>query len=395
MTILISIPSGFHARELLIPLRNLLSADNNIEQIYCLSPGAPFKKTIFPNYSSKFTFISPPDTDNQHITLLKKLSPDLVITNTSGLDPKDTPILSAAQNIGIKTLTFIASWDNVWKMERFHRQNKQLVIADHLIVWNKIMRDHLLKAFPSLASSQISIIGAPRLDYFFHHDKIPSRRELFSFLNLPDANNRLIHFATTELYSLDYAIRAIFKAAHSNKITTPLSLYASVHPGGDINKHKKYAQKYNTAIRYSFGRHSHSPHPGFLYNPSDTDIYLLVALFKHADLLINHSSTVAIESFLGQTPVINIKYGRPFDFIRWRRSMVYRDFQQHYRDILSENPTKVVYSARQLINSTNNYLANPLIDQAERQATLKKMITTTDGTAGKKVFLLIKKLASP
>ena len=272
-------------------------------------------------------------------------------------------------------------------MERFKIQNKPQIIADNLIVWNQMMHDHLLKIFPNLDPQTIHILGAPRFDYFQHTDKIPSSSELRDHLNLPH-NSQLIHFATTELYSLDYVIQAV--AAQ-----TPAHLYASVHPGGDINKHQPYAQKHGVTIRYSFGRQTNSPHPAFSYNPTLENIYLLVALFKHSDLLINHSSTVAIESFAGDTPVINVKYGRPLDWWRWYHSMVYRDFQQHYQDIINDGATKIVRNKSELLAAVNNYLKDPAADRAARAQTLKKMITITDGTSSQKILALIKKITTP
>ncbi len=393
MNIVFSVPSGFHARELLTPLKPLLDADTSIDHVYCLTPGAPFKQKLFPDYGAKYTFFapSPPAADLKE--LISELAPDIVVTNTSGLDLHDTPLLKAASALNIPTLTFIASWDNVWKMERFQNAGRPQLLADHLIVWNKMMSEHLKRIFPKLNGKRISIIGAPRLDFFTHQEKIPSREQLLAYLGLPDSDAKLIHFATTELYPLEYVIKTIVAAQRQGAIKHQLHLYASVHPGGDIKKHRQYADKYHVAVRYSFGRRSVVSPPSFQYHPTPEEIYLLVALFKHSDLLINHSSTVAIESFLGDTPVINVKYGQPFDWWRWYRSMVYRDFKQHYRDIITSQATKVVYSSDQLITAVCDYLDYPQHDQLERQRTLKKIITTTDGTASKKVLDLIKNTA--
>jgi CDP-glycerol glycerophosphotransferase (TagB/SpsB family) len=325
-----------------------------------------------------------------HDKLLAKIAPSLLITTTSGLDKADAPLLQAAKNNNIPTFTFIASWDNVWKMERLARQNLPLVLADHLATWNTMMRDHILRVFPSHPKEKISVIGAPRLDYFFHTSRIPSAEKLRDALDLPHDDKKIIHFGTTELYSLDYIVSSIDDALRTKKISTPSHLYASVHPGGDMSRHQNYAKKYNVKIKYSFGRRENSPHPNFRYNPSLEDIYMLVAVFKHTHLLINHSSTVAIESLLADVPVINVRYGRPLDWWRWYRSMVYRDFHQHYGDLVSDSATKVVKNKRDLIAAANTYLHDPRQDHVSRQTTLKKMITAVDGTASQKMFNLLK-----
>lgn len=392
MIILLSVPSGFHARELLLPLKSLLENDSEISKVICLTPAASYRTEIFSTYGPKFEFILNPEGQKAHDELLTRLRPDIIITTTSGLDALDVPILQAAKNNDIPTLTFIASWDNVWKMERLHHQKRPQVLADQLIVWNTMMRDHLLRVFPHLKDEQIAVIGAPRFDFFYHQDKIPSEEALRRYLSMP-AGGKLIHFATTELYAMGYIIGTISEAARNKSLPAPLHLYASVHPGGNMARHQQDAKGYDLTIRYSFGRHDTAPHPLFRYHPALEDVYMLVALFKYSHLLINHSSTVAIESFLADVPVINVKYGQPLDWWRWYRSMVYRDFQQHYRDITAHHGTTVVYNRRQLIAATKRYLEQPETDRPARQLTLKKMITTTDGTASQQVLAAIKRLA--
>ncbi len=385
MHLVISVPSGFHARELLLPLKSLLEEDPAIQRVTVITPGAPYRTEIFPTYGTKFDFENNPATTEENEKLLRRLNPSVVITTTSGLDPEDVPILEAARRLSLPTFTFVASWDNVWKMERLKNNGRPQVIADHLAVWNTIMRDHIVRVFPDIAPEKITITGAPRLDFFAHTSKLPTREQLFATLGLPDPTARLVHVATTELYPSDYILKTL--------APLPSKIYVSVHPGGNLARHKAYAEPLGAVVRYSFGRQENAPLPAFLYNPTLADIYMLVALFKHTNVLVNHSSTVAIESLLADRPVINIKYGRRFDWWRWYRSMVYRDFQQHYHDLVADGATRVVHSPRQLIRALQSYLENPGQQHAERAATIKKMITVTDGTAGQQVLNLIKSLA--
>lgn len=377
MKLALSVPSGFHGRELLLPLKSLLEADRNLEKVTVISPAAPYHAEVFSSYGRMFDFV----------TDLDDVTPDIIVTTTSGLDVHDIPILHTAKKRGIKTVTFIASWDNVWKMERFNNQGRTQVLADRLIVWNEMMKTHLERIFPDYNPQHIAVIGAPRFDYFWHTDRIPSEGALRRYLDMPHDDRPLIHIATTELYPMDYLIKTIAEAHVGH-------LYASVHPGGDMSKHQVYAQKYGVTVRFSFGRREHSPHPAFKYNPTLDDIYMLVALFKYSDLLVNHSSTVAIESMATDVPIINVQYGKAFDWWRWYRSMVYRDFQQHYRDITDGGATTIITSERQLLTTLTDYLAHPEKKRAERKTTLKKLLTTVDGTASQKVWEYIKQVCA-
>jgi hypothetical protein len=392
MKLAFSIPTGYHLRELVMPLHHLLDRDTDIERVICICPAASYRHQLFPTYSQKFQFVENPSSQQAHEHLLNAWRPDVVITNTVGHDPLDAPIIRAGRKLNIKTLTFIASWDNVWKIERMINENQPLAAADYFIVWNPMMGDHLRRIFPRLSQKQISIIGAPRLDYFWQGQKIPTKQQLYHYLGFADIARPLIHFATTELYPMDYAVKAVKHASEMSMISPVPHLYASVHPGGNMRNHNVLKQ-YGTTVRYSFGRQAASPHPDFFYNPTEEDMYMLTALFKHAALLINHSSTVALESLVAGTPVINLKYGRPRDWWHWYRSMVYRDFKEHYGDLIRDGATLVVKNERELLAAMRSALDDPTKNQTARQTTIKRMITTVDGTAGQKVLDRLKVVA--
>ena len=402
MKILISAPSGYNTREILLPLRKLLSSDDSLSSIYVITPAAPFRNSLFPTFGSKFDFHSNPDSQTEHNNLFRRLKPDVVITPTIGLDPKDTFILRAAKNNSIPTLTFIASWDNIFKMDRLKSRGHSgatkrfagaFELPDYFAVWNSLNRAHLQKIFPEFPPANITITGPPRFDYFSHSQNIPGKKALFDYLNIKSSapDTHLIHCATTELYPFEYIIQKIYSSFSSGKNPFNYHLHTSVHPGGDISKHLS-CKKYNSTVMYSFGRKETPPHPDFAYLPSDEENYYLISLFKHTSILVNQSSTVAIESMRCNVPVINVMYGRKFDWINWHRSMVYRDFKQHYRYITDDEATSVVKKPSELIRSINQYIADPNIKGKERISTTKKLITHIDGSCGKKLLDLAKSI---
>ncbi len=394
MKIAFSVPSGYHLRELVLPLKTYLEQDTSVDQVLIITPAAPFKNTIFSQYSSKFEFIANPEQQDEsgHRKLLEIYRPDIVITDTVGHDALDYPILKAAAGLHIPTLTFIASWDNVWKIERMLKKHMPVAIADHFIVWNTMMKEHLLRIFSGLTSERVHVIGAPRMDYFWHTDKIPTKEQVYDVLGFEDPTRPLIHFATTELYPMEYVVEAVYNAIHDGRIPKNPYLYASVHPGGNMKNHESL-HMYDVTVRYSFGRTETAPHPSFTYLPTQEDIYNLVGVFKHADVLINHSSSTALESLIADTPVINVKYGKPLDWWRWYRSMVYRDFQQHYVDLIKDGATYVVKNKKQLVEAVSDALTHPTKKEDARRTTIERMITTTDGTASQKVLEALKTFA--
>lgn len=381
-TILLSVPSGSHSRALLKPLRHLFEQAIQEKKIklVIVSPMSRYPELTWEFKNSGFIFVSGKKP------IFEQYKPNLVVSTTTGLDEYDIPILSEAKRRNIPTLTYIESWDNIWKMER---RKEKMVKVDTLLVWNKMMKEHIQKIF-DYQDKEIHLVGSPRLDYFWPKDKIPSREELFSYLNL-DPQKKLIHIATVELYDISYVVKILAQARDRGKIKYPVEIYCSVHPGGDIKKHRWYAQKYKVKLRYSFGRNDVAPHPLFRYNPTEKDMYMLTSLWVNSDIMINFSSTAAIESMLGDTPTINIIFGKPFDFWGWRKSAVYRDFKEHYKDIIQEKGAMVVRNRKQLVWAVNQYLKNPHLNQEGRRKTCQKMITFLDGQCSQRVFNYILK----
>lgn len=389
MKLVFSVPTGYHLRELLLPLKHLLEEDITITSVICLTPAAVFHKELFPTFSSKFEFIENLSSVEKYQHFFEQQKPDLVITDTVGHDERDYPILEGATKARSKTLTFIASWDNVWKIERLLKTPKGVSLADSFIVWNDMMKQHMLQLFPELGANNVKIIGVPRFDYYAGAFKIPTKEQLFEVLGLEDTSRPLIHFSTTELYPMDYVAKHVKEAMDSGQLPKNLALLATVHPGGDLTKHEGLKQ-YGFTVRYAFGRRESTPVPGFAYNPTEEELYMSVALYKHSSVLVNHSSTTALESLLADVPVINVKYGQPLDWWKWYRSMVYRDFQQHYADVVSDGATSVVKNKQQLTEALRLYVTAPQTNQKERTYTIKKMITAVDGSASRQVFSHLK-----
>ena len=369
----------------MLPLRWHLEQHTDVTEVHVVTPAAPIAKQVFQEFGAKFYYHENPQSDTRHKELFASLKPDVVITNTVGHDELDEPILRIAKEMGIPTVTFIASWDNVWKIERLMQSKIPICIADRIIVWNSMMKTHFMRLFPDFKDERIAVIGAPRLDYFAQKEKITSKEEVYKQFGFTDISRPFIHIATTELYPMEYIVRAIREAIDAKIIPYNPYLYASVHPGGSLEKYKPF-EKYGVTVRFSPGRKEEISLPAFRYAPTEADIFFLLGVFTHASVLVNHSSTVALESLIAGVPVINVKYGKPLDWWNWRRSMVFRDFEQHYDDLVSDGATYISSSKKDLVQSVVDASYNPHAKDAARDLTVKKMITTTNGTASKQVL---------
>jgi len=365
-------------------------------QFLVITPGTPWSDELFPSTDyprDRYSFAENRSADS----VLKQRRPHLVVTTTAGLDPADPPLLESARAHGLPTATIIESWDNVRKMDRIQRglgkSGQRVILPDHLLVWNDIMKQELLCYFPSVKEEQISVVGAPRLDYFGpkYAEKLPPREQALAFFGLRP-EGRVLHLATTELYDHGHLAQAIGEAKQRGDLPDDLQLYASVHPGGKMERHRPWAEKYGFTIRFSPGRHEPAPHPDFRYNPTHEDMLTLVALFKETNVAVNLSSTVALESCMADRPVVCAFFGKTFDWLRWRRSMVVRDFREHYADLLRGGGIAVARNPRQLIQTIHAYLDNQTKDHQGRRRSAEIIATTLAGDASDRVLAVLNTL---
>ncbi len=414
-TIAIAVPSGSHHRAFLQPMRDVLRAQRAWRYLI-VSPGAPWADALFPaaDYpKDQFSFAP----NQQAEAALDAHRPALVVTTTAGLDQSDPPLLEAAKARGIRTATFVESWDNIWKMERIAKgrgkPGQRIVLPDALLVWNDSMKEHALRVFETYrtyktyrtytsqrtnrppTTDRIFVTGSPRLDYFgprFAAKRL-SREETLRYFGL-DPARRVLHLATTELYDHGHVAKAISEAKARGDLPADLQLYASVHPGGKMERHKPWADAYGFTIRFSPGRREHAPHPDFRYHPSEQEMLTLVALFTHTDVAVNLSSTVALESCRADRPVVCAFFGKPWEWITWRRSMVVRDFREHYADLLRGGGIAVARNPRQLIQQIREYLAHPEKDRDGRRRSAERIAGTLAGDAADRVLATLNTLTT-
>ena len=95
--------------------------------------------------------------------------------------------LLAAKDLGIKTMCFIQSWDNVPKA-------MQVVETDYYCVWSDLMKTELLKYYPFINEAQVFVTGTPQFEMHYNTALLQSREVFFEKYDL-DINKKYICFS--------------------------------------------------------------------------------------------------------------------------------------------------------------------------------------------------------
>lgn len=117
---------------------------------------------------------------------LEKHKPDLIFCTTQRATQSISALL-AAQDIGIPTVAFVYSWDNVPKA-------MQVIETDYYCVWSDLMKNEVLKYYPFVKSSQIFITGTPQFEPHFDTSLMQNRDDFCNEYQL-DSTKKYICFS--------------------------------------------------------------------------------------------------------------------------------------------------------------------------------------------------------
>ena len=99
--------------------------------------------------------------------VLQSEKPSVVFCTSQRHVQSIAPLL-AAKDLGIPTVSFIFSWDNLPKAT-------MVVETDYYLVWSEHMKAELLYYHPNIKENQILVTGTPQFEFYVQHDKITDR----------------------------------------------------------------------------------------------------------------------------------------------------------------------------------------------------------------------------
>ncbi|MCF7560312.1 CDP-glycerol glycerophosphotransferase family protein [Sabulilitoribacter multivorans] len=117
---------------------------------------------------------------------LEKHKPDLVFCTTQRATQSISALL-AAKDLGIPTVAFVYSWDNVPKA-------MQVVETDYYFVWSDLMKQQVLQYYPFVKNEQVIVTGTPQFEPHYDVSLQQTREAFFKEHNL-DINKRYICYS--------------------------------------------------------------------------------------------------------------------------------------------------------------------------------------------------------
>ncbi len=311
--------------------------------------------------------------------LFQKYQPVLVLSTDMMTNQDEIYVLEGAQNFNVPIMASILSWDNLSGYGKL-----PIHVNRGVIVWNKIMKDQLLR-WHGFKGDEIYIAGVPSYDiYAKMGDNCLTREQFFKTINA-DPNKKLITYTTapTTICDIeDQTIDVITKAIRQNRLVAPIQLLIRLHPK-DNRLHYKSLEGMTDII---------FDNPGLFnaafsdqWSPTEQDVIHLLATLKHSDIIINVASTITIEAAIFNKPIINIGFDGYQKKSYYESVLRYYQDYTHYINIIKASGVRLAKSAEDLIYFINQYLNQPSLDVQGRRRIVEEQASYLDGRASERV----------
>ncbi len=309
----------------------------------------------------------------------KRYRPAAVIVATPGLQVYDAEAIILAQKRGIPTLATNFSWDNLvgFKAARLRR-------PDFLLVWNEVIREAALTVH-RFKPERVLVTGSMRFDRYFDSSyTLPSREEFLVLKNLDPALPTIL-FATVGTPYEPLLLKKIIEWRDRGEIPA-INVLVRVHP---FDKPERYCDIstveqvcVDIADKVIDARQNNKE------IVLDRDGFInLKSTLAYTDININYKSTISLESFIFDKPVINfVNPSRPM------HNQIYYDKHSYYYPVVARSAARVTRDEEELKNAINEYLTHPQHDREARQDARRMFFAFSDGLSYKRNVDFLEKI---
>ncbi len=334
------------------------------------------------------TFRSNPIT-KQYIQLLKDNSISMLVF-THQRPPFIAPLIFAAEKLKINTSVFIFSWDNLASKGRMAGN------FDYFLVWSDLMKQELLYFYQSIKESQISIVGTPQFEPYilkrYGYD-ITTFQNKFKL----DKSKKTILFTCNDSSSKNDPIylEILAKFISDKKLASDVNLIVRTSPAEEPMRFKTIVDTYPFIIwnypDWKVKREGHQE-PWTQRVPSIEDLNDLKSLLCYCDLIINVLSTITLDSFIFDKPVINPVFGN-------EQNGMYDDQRflnyKHLSNLVASESSHIVKNEAAFLDAINIVLTSVDTKGDARKEFLKLQIgKPLEGTSKRIAEVLFKNTVS-
>lgn len=307
---------------------------------------------------------------------LKTLKPSVML-NTGPFQFEQPGIFSAAKKLGIPTLAYIPSWDNITT------KNRMLFKYDGYIVWSEQIKKELHEVYPYTQDKPVYIVGAPQYDIFRQERFYQSREEFCREQQLNPALPLIVYaigspnFLKEHHGAIDLAERVV-RGELGN-----VQMLVRPHPIHDNAEMRHIFDRFAPHVRLQ-----QSPNAGLEVSERSQDAAQIVEwinTFRHADVVVNLSSTVTVDAAIFDRPVVNLDFDPQPGQADQELIKDVNHKWNHFKPVAESGGVWLVNNFAETAEAVKGYLKNPTLHQAERKWIVDYVCGYLDGKCGERM----------
>lgn len=282
-----------------------------------------------------------------------------VIVSTGPFQFEQPAIFAAAKNLHIPTLAYIPSWDNI------STKNRMVFNYDGYMVWNDKSKRELHDFYPQTKNRPVYVIGAPQFDVFFQERYFRSREDFcgqqgldpklpiilyaVGSPNFLKEHHGAVHLAQRvaagELGNVQLLVRPhpIHDKAEMSSLLAPFS--PQVHLQTALDADKTLTKR----------------------TQDESQIVEWVNTFKHADVVVNLSSTVTVDAAIFDKPVVNLDFDPQPGQSDQQLIKEINHSWSHFKPIAESGGVFLVNNFDEMVDAIKTYLQHPELHREKRR----------------------------
>ena len=279
-------------------------------------------------------------------SLVEEIKPDLVFNGSHSHSKIAYPVMQAARLLGIRTATFLFSWDNLTS------QGRVIPPYDDYLAWNEDIKSDFLRIYPTQDTRQVHVTGTPQFSFHFDPQNRLPRQEFLKQLGL-SSDQKFVLYSSGMSHHMPYEPEVAELLADILREIDPdirLVIRTYAKDRGDVFEVLKSKRPDILLPDVKWEKN--------FQTPLLEDQQFFTNLLLHCELGVNVASTVSLELCMLDKPVINIGFnppGRdiyPYDYGRFYSF-------DHYKPIVESGAVYVAYDPIQLKEMVMDQLENP------------------------------------
>lgn len=252
--------------------------------------------------------------------VLEQEQPDFVFCTNQRPVTAIAP-LTAAQDLGITTASFIFSWDNLPKAT-------MVVEADHYFVWSEYMKKELLNYYPHIKANQVHITGTPQFEPHLNQSLRQSREVFFGEQGL-ELSKKYICFSGDDITTSPDDPQYLHDLAEAvqdlNSKGEKMAIIFRRCPVDFSDRYDKVLEMHKDLIVQIAPKWEKA---GEMWNtilPTKEDLELQVNTILHSEAVVNLGSSMVFDFAIFGKPCLYLNYEVPDKTkVEWSPEKVYK-----------------------------------------------------------------------